>query len=252
MLLQVAQVTETLPIGLNKVQIIQKIYGFLNAFLNTLWLKVLRFITGLGLNSMNIILAFVIAFYLLQDKEDLLKGWRKCIAFVFPKKVSQQLRLLGQEIDGVFSGYIRGQFLDTIIIAVLTSLALTLIKLDFAIIIGLVAGIFNLIPYFGPVVGFVLAGLIGLLDPNPMKSIYGVIALIIIQQFDGWVIIPKIVGESVKLHPVVVLLAVLIGGNLFGIVGMLLGVPIAALIRVLFLWWMRVIKERQDLPKDDF
>jgi predicted PurR-regulated permease PerM len=111
--------------------------------------------------------------------------------------------------------------------------------MDFAIIIGIVAGLFNLIPYFGPVVGFVLAGLIGLVDGNPMKAIYGVAALMIIQQIDGWIIVPKVVGGSVKLHPVVVLLSILIGGSLFGLAGMLLGVPVAAFIRLVILRYMK-------------
>ncbi|PHV71459.1 hypothetical protein CS063_05260 [Sporanaerobium hydrogeniformans] len=240
MLMQVAQVAENLPVGLNKVEMVQRIYGELNAIFNLISAKFLYYIKAIGLNAMNIVLAFVIAFYLLQDKESVLSFWRKTLKTVFHKKASDNLRSLGRDVDSVFSGYIRGQLLDTVIIAVLTSLALTLIRLDFAVIIGLVAGLFNLIPYFGPVVGFILAGLIGLLDPNPMKAVYGVIALMIIQQLDGWIIVPKVVGESVKLHPVVVLLAVVIGGNLFGLLGMLLGVPIAAFIRVLLLRYVQL------------
>ena len=129
------------------------------------------------------------------------------------------------------------EVMDSILMVILTSGALLLIRLDFAIIIGVIAGIFNLIPYFGPIVGFGLAVIIGLLDPEPIKALYAAIAILIIQQIDGWFIVPKVVGNCVKLHPIVVLLAILVGGNLFGLIGMLLAVPAAAFIRLLLCYW---------------
>ena len=142
---------------------------------------------------------------------------------------------MGRDVDHILAGYIRGEVIDAIIIVILTSGALLVIQLDFAIIIGIISGIFNLIPYFGPIVGFVLAIIIGLLDTNPMKALYGAIAILIIQQIDGWFIVPKVVGDCVKLHPILVLLAILIGGNLFGLIGMLIAVPVAAFIRLLLI-----------------
>ena len=91
-----------------------------------------------------------------------------------------------------------------------------------------------------------LSIIIGVLDPYPMKALYGAIAILIIQQIDGWIIVPKIVGECVKLHPVVVLLAILIGGNLFGLIGMLIAVPIAAFIRLLLSHYVPEIFGKND------
>ena len=184
---------------------------------------------------MNWLLACVIAFYLLQDKEHFLSFLQRVLKYSFKQERYLKLRDLGREVDRILSGYIRGQVIDATIIVILTSGALLLIRLDFAIIIGIVAGIFNLIPYFGPIVGLVLSIIIGLLDSNPMKALYGALAILVIQQIDGWFIVPKIVGECVKLHPIVVLLAILIGGNLFGLVGMLIAVPVAAFIRLLLI-----------------
>ena len=215
--------------------IVQKIYGVINAFVIRISNQLINYLTTIGLNAMNLLLAFVIAFYLLQDKERCVAVTKKISYTLLKPKIYRHVMVLCHDIDYIFSGYIRGQIIDAMIVAVLTSLALTIIQLDFAIIIGVIAGIFNLIPYFGPIVGLVLAIIIGVLDPNPMKALYGAGAILIIQQIDGWIIVPKIVGECVKLHPVIVLLAILIGGNLFGLIGMLIGVPIAAFIRLVLL-----------------
>ncbi|WP_054741352.1 AI-2E family transporter [Cellulosilyticum ruminicola] len=221
--------------------LLQKVYGYFNHFFMRISRHLFRSLTVVGVHTMNWLLATVIAFYLLQDKARALLFLKKLTFSICKQKVYRHVEILAKDIDYVFSGYIRGQILDAIIIAVLTSVVLTIIRLEFAIIIGVIAGIFNLIPYFGPVIGFVLAGLIGIMAPNPMKAVYGVAAMLIIQQIDGWVIVPKVVGECVKLHPVVVLLAILIGGNLFGLIGMLIGVPIAGFIRLLLLRYMTEI-----------
>ena len=221
-----------------QTHLLQKIYGYFNQILTRFSNQLMHSITIIGVHTMNWLLAIVIAFYLLQDKRRALLFFKKVIASILKGKKYHQAEILGKDINYVFSGYIRGQILDATIIAILTSVVLTLLRIDFAIIIGIIAGVFNLIPYFGPVIGFVLAGLIGLMDPNPMKAVYGVGAMLIIQQLDGWIIVPKVVGECVKLHPIIVLLAILIGGNLFGLIGMLVGVPIAGFIRLVLLRYM--------------
>lgn len=253
MLLRVTQFTEDLKLVGGGNQIIAQIYGYINSFVIHIYNKILGMIGQIGSLAANVLLALVVAFYLLQDKVYILAFTQKFTQVICSKKVYRQVEVLGKDIDYVFSGYIRGQIIDALIVAVLTSVALTSIQLDFAIIIGLVAGLFNLIPYFGPIVGFILAGIIGLLDPNPMKALYGMIAILIIQQIDGWIIVPKVVGECVKLHPVLVLLAILIGGNLFGIIGMLIGVPVAAFIRFVLLRYMtRIFPDgKQRLKEED-
>lgn len=223
-------------VGLFKesTKIIEYVYGTLNQLVINIYTRVMRSLSDVGLHAMNWLLALVIAFYLLQDKA-------RCLALnnhlwkYLLKKHYEPTKSFAWDVDQVFAGYIRGEVIDSIIMTILTSAALMIVRLDFAIIIGIISGIFNLIPYFGPIVGFSLAIIIGLLDTNPMKAVYGAIAIIIIQQIDGWIIVPRIVGDCVKLHPVVVLLAILIGGNLFGLIGMLLAVPVTALIRLLLL-----------------
>lgn len=215
-----------------------KLYAAFNSFVRQFTGHFIGSIADIGIGTMHFILALVIAFYLLQDKQRAWAFLKKITHSIFRGRTYRHVEVLSKDIDYVFSGYIRGQIIDAVIVAVLTSVILTLIQLDFAIIIGLIAGVFNLIPYFGPFVGFILAGIVGLLDPHPIKAVYAVAGLLLLQQIDAWVIVPKIVGESVKLHPVIVLLAILIGGDLFGLIGMLIAVPVAAFIRLVLLRYM--------------
>lgn len=226
----------TNEMGITKGQgLMEQIYASVNAFVLGIYNDLSRGLLAFGIHAMNWLLAVVVAFYLLQDKEKILAFVHKVLRYILKGEKYDKVSTLGKDVDSVLSDYIRGEIIDAIIILILTSGSLILIRLDFAIIIGIIAGIFNLIPYFGPIVGLILAIFIGLLDPNPMKALYGAIAILIIQQIDGWFIVPKIVGDCVKLHPIVVLLAILIGGNLFGLIGMLIAVPTAALIRLLLI-----------------
>ncbi len=252
MLKDVTLFIEELGFFEGRMGLVQKLNAYLNTYVSRLSAGFMNSLTAVGINTMNGLLAFVIAFYLLQDKQRCLALVNKICRTMMNARIHKHFMTLAHDIDYVFSGYIRGQMIDSFIIAVLTSLLLTFIQLDFAIIIGIVAGIFNLIPYFGPIVGFVLAVIIGILDPNPMKAVYGAGAIFVLQQIDGWIIVPKVVGESVKLHPVLVLLAILIGGNLFGLVGMLLGVPVAAFIRLVLLRYMtEIFPDGEEVLKEE-
>ena len=219
-------------------KLVTRLYALLNGMLNSFANRFIISIADIGAGTMNFILALVMAFYLLQDKARALAFLNKLMHSIFRGSVYRHIEVLAKDIDYVFSGYIRGQIIDAVIVAVLTSLILTWIQLDFAIIIGLLAGVFNLIPYFGPLVGFALAGIVGILDANPIKAVYAIVGLLVLQQVDAWIIVPKVVGESVKLHPVIVLLAILIGGHLWGLAGMLIAVPAAAFMRLVLLRYM--------------
>lgn len=235
----------TASLGLTRGQgMIEKLYEEVNQFVLFLYNHFINSLVNFSMHVLNWLLAIVVSFYLLQDKKKLLIFKDRCLIHFLKPNRYQKVKEIGKDIDVILSGYIRGEIIDSIIIMILTSAALLAIHIDFAIIIGVIAGIFNLIPYFGPIVGLALAVIIGLLDPNPMKAIYGAIAILIIQQIDGWFIVPKVVGECVQLHPIIVLLAILIGGNLFGLVGMLLAVPVTALIRVLLMhMWPDIFAE---------
>lgn len=230
--------TSKLPFSKGNGTFIVNVYESINRLVNGLSVRVIAILTSLGGNLLHLGLGIVIAFYTLKDKQKLLVIYNRLLALIVPKRLESEVRDIGRDIDYVFSGYIRGQLIDAVIMATLISLILMIIGIDFAILIGIISGIFNLIPYFGPIVGFILAGLIGVIGPQPIKGLYAVLAVMVLQQIDGWFIVPKVMGKTIKLHPIAVLLAIVIGGKLFGLIGILLGVPVVGLIRLLIIRYM--------------
>ena len=158
--------------------------------------------------------------------------WNKTTRIVLPGKVCVSLNGILGDINKVLSRFLRGQLLDALILAILSSVGLSVIGLDFAVVIGCFAGLSNIIPYFGSLIGITLAVIVGLLSGGLSKAVLAVIVLLIIQQIDGNIIYPHVVGSSTGLHPVFVLLAVIFAGHFWGITGMIVAVPTAACIRL--------------------
>ncbi|WP_366922562.1 AI-2E family transporter [Metallumcola ferriviriculae] len=185
-------------------------------------------IIGLFSQVLSVIIAPVLAFYMLKDWETLGRytfsllptGWREEAAFLF------------HEIDVVLTKFIRGHLLVAFTVGTLTALGLASIRMKFALLLGIVAGIADIIPYFGPIIGAVPAVALALLQ-SKYQAFYAVGVMVIVQQLESNIISPKILGDSLGLHPLVIIFVLLAGGELFGIVGMLLAVPVTAVSRIL-------------------
>lgn len=195
-------------------------------------------IKNIGSNIVNIVLGLIIAFYILKDLEYFKKLCSDIkSAFIKEREGSKAGSLLA-EINSIVASFIRGQLLDALLVGILSSIGLSIIKLDFAVLIGMTAGISNIIPYFGPVIGSIPAVIVGLLSGNPIKALLAVVVLVVVQQIDSALISPKVVGNSVGLHPVFVMLSIIIGGAYFGLWGMLIAVPATAIIKMFLLRWI--------------
>ena len=175
----------------------------------------------------NLILAPILAFYLLRDLELIKRG----IVNVLPSTHRRELVALGADIDAVLGGFVRGQLLVAVIVGVLVGVILSLLGMRFAALIGIIAGITNIIPYFGPVIGAIPAIALALLT-GPVLALKVLIALVAVQQLEGSIISPQIVGDRVGLHPLTIIFALLAGAKLFGFLGLLLAVPVAGVIKV--------------------
>ena len=170
----------------------------------------------------------IIAFYILKDWEYLAKG----IDGLVPKKYRKEMYQLWVEINEVLSGFIRGQMIVALFIAVFSALGLIFLKVNFAIVLGLIAGMFNIIPFLGPILGAIPAVAITLVM-SPIKAVGVVVLFFVVQQVESGFISPRIVGSKVGLHPLMVIFAILAGGKIGSAVGMILAVPIAAILRIL-------------------
>ena len=185
---------------------------------------------GFLANLLGLIIIPVLAFYLLRDF-DILKDR---IVDILPKGKKDHIVGLFTELDEAMGNFIQGQLLVALILSVIYSVGLTIAGCPGSLLIGCVAGFANLVPYLGIVLGFVPAVLLTYLSGNPMwQVIVAALTFLVGQMMEGMVITPKVVGESVGLHPAMVLIALMIGGAYFGIVGMILALPASAVLLVL-------------------
>jgi len=185
----------------------------------------------------TIALGTVASVYLLKDKEFFIGLWEKFLVLVLRQRVHGVLAEIMVDINTVLATFLKGAFVDSIIVAFLSSAALTLTGMEYAVIIGILAGLLNIIPYFGPFISMVPAFLTALVSGGPFQGLLAILALLAVQQLDSNYIYPKIVGATTGLHPLFVLLSVSILGYFFGITGMLLAVPAAGILQVLITRW---------------
>lgn len=195
-------------------------------------------IMSIGSSIATFFISIIISIYIIKDSEYFIGLWKKLYSLIFKDTVAgKKCSEIFSIINDVFSKFIRGQLLEGFCVGALSAIALSIARIDYAVVIGIIAGICNMIPYVGPIVGTILAAVMGLLSGSPIKVLYAIIAMLVVQQIDNNFLAPKIVGQSVGLHAVFTMMAILIGGNIGGLIGMLIAVPIAASIRVIFNKW---------------
>lgn len=203
-------------------------------------------ISGAVGSVVNFVIGAIVSIYLMKDKDFFLSIWRKFLHLVLPQRANAAVTETLNEVNGVLSQFVRGALLDAVFVAILSSIGLSIVGLDFAVFIGVFAGIANVIPYFGPLIGMIPAFLIGWLTSDFVHGVLAVLVLVIVQQIDSNIIYPKVVGSSTGLHPLAVLLAVSVFGYFGGIVGMILAVPIAGILQVFILKWAYRQERRRD------
>lgn len=199
-----------------------------------------------GMWVLDFFISLVVAFYFMNHKNRIKSQLLSIMGLFVPIKPRRAILVFLGNVNFVFSGYIRGMILDGIILGTLIAIALTIIGVELAIPIGILTAVFNLIPYFGGIVAFVLSVGSELILGTPTNALYAAIAIIVIQQIDSIFIVPKVVGENVKLSAPVILLSLTIAGSVFGIIGMLLIVPTLAIIKIFV---MRFIERYANYKK---
>jgi predicted PurR-regulated permease PerM len=191
--------------------------------------------------ALIVILGPIMAFYLLVDLPKIKRNIRAMV----PARRRSEVESVTEKIGRAIGSYFRGQLLVALFVAVASSIALSIVGLPFWAVVGLVTGLFNLIPLIGPFIGAAVAifvalttdrsgGLLGL-DPGWPLALASAVALLIVQQIDNHIISPNMIGRTVRLHPVTVVLGLLVGGTLLGLWGMLLAIPVIATVKILIL-----------------
>lgn len=234
-----------LNLKLAQLGILQNVEGILSAWTQnaTLWIEskvvgVTSYIPQIGSGLVDIVVGLTAAFYFLMEKEKMLDFCEDASLVFLGEKTTRRIRRISREVDNVVMGYLGGQLTDAAIMGVLFSIAFEIVGLPYGVMLGLISGFSNLIPYFGAIMAFILAVLAGLLSGEPVRALYASIFILMLQQLDTVFIVPRVVGKKVEMHPVLVLLSLAVFGRIFGFWGLLVAVPLGALIKNFFVWLM--------------
>lgn len=195
---------------------------------------VMGYITSSGLVLLqwltNLVLIPVLTFYLLRDWDNLVAKFRELL----PRRHASKITQISIECDDMLAGFLRGQLMVMLALSIIYSIGLTFIGLDLALLLGVISGIVSFVPYLGLLVGIILAGLAAYLQFQEWLPVLMVVLVFsFAQAVEGMFLTPRFVGERIGLHPVAVIFSVMAGGTLFGFVGVLLALPVAAVVMVL-------------------
>lgn len=205
----------------------------LSNMLNTSVTAITSFISNTGVLIFNFLVAVILSVYILRDKEKIARFFSILLDVVFKKKSGDRIRNFFGELDRIFGRYFTGVIVDATFVGICSFILTSIIKNPYAVIIGVLAGVSNVIPYLGPLVGAASAFILGL--PSGFTvAILGFLLLMGFQQIEGNLIQPKILGDFVGLPPLVVLISIIIGGGLFGVVGIIIASPVVGVASVYY------------------
>lgn len=177
----------------------------------------------------NVVIGFIVAIYLLLGKTEMIAHAKQLVYGVFKVSTANRIVERFRFIHQVFGGFIRGKLLDSFIVGIICFFGTSLLKIPYAMLISVIVGVTNIIPFFGPFIGAVPCAVLVLVN-SPIKCVTFIIFVIAVQQFDGNILGPKILGDTTGLSSFWVLFAIIFFGGLFGVVGMIVGVPIFAVL----------------------
>ena len=195
----------------------------------------------------DVFVALIVSVYLLLERRAIVGFFKRFTESSFSTEVYQSVRRYFHKSSEIFCNFLAGQIFDAFVVGILTSIAMSIMGVKYAVILGMFIGIFNLIPYFGAIIAVIISVIITLITGGLAQAVEMAIIVIALQQIDANIINPKIVGDSVKISPLLVIFAVTVGGAYFGVMGMFLAVPVAALIKLI----MDDIIERNYAKKKD-
>jgi len=249
MISEVPQYTTVVQEWLNKLMENKDIYNFVSEVGLVDYLSVITSKTGtiivnvlessissiftITTNIVKIVLGFLIAIYVLLDKEGFEQHAKLMLCMIFNKQRGEKIISWIRIYNKMIGIYVGTKALDSLIIGLLALVGLLIIRAPYSIVIAILVGFTNMIPYFGPLVGELVGGIIGIFV-SPTMAFMIIIYLLILQQFDAWYLEPKLVGKKVGVRPFLIILAVFVGGGIFGPIGMILGSPTMATIKIIY------------------
>ena len=194
--------------------------GKANELMSNLTVGVLNIVSEI----FNAVIGLIVSIYILFSKELFVRQSKKCVYAVLSARHANMVLHLTTKSNEIFGGFIIGKIIDSAIIGVLCFVGLSILKMPYAMLVSVIVGVTNVIPFFGPYIGAIPSTILIMLA-NPIQGVYFILFILVLQQFDGNILGPKILGNSTGLSAFWVIVAILLGGGLFGFVGMVMGVP---------------------------
>lgn len=214
-------IKEIQNIDLKSLFDLEKIQGYISSV-----------ISAVG-NIFNVFISIIVSIYILAQRKQIVAFLSRYTNALFNQKTYKKFKKIFNKGNEIFFKFLTSQIIDAILVGVLVSIAMAILGVKYGMLLGFMVGLFNLIPYFGAIIAVVIAVFITILTGGIGQAAIMAVVVIILQQIDANVINPKIVGDSLNISPLLVILAVTVGGAYFGVLGMFLGVPIVAVIKMI-------------------
>ena len=199
----------------------------------------------------NILIALAVSCYILADRKTIKNHFKRFLFAVFSSEKANHLISTLKSCNDIFSGFIVGKFIDSLIIGILCAIILIIFKMPFVALISVIVGVTNMIPYFGPIIGAIPGFLIIVISDFKQSIVY-LLLILALQQFDGNILGPKILGDSTGLKPLWIIFSITVGGWLWGPIGMFFGVPLFAVIAFLTNRWIEQRLEQKSIKLIDY
>lgn len=211
--------------------------------------KIIEYIKGVvnvAHGVFSVFVTIIMSIYILLQRDDIVRFMKKLANALFKEETCKTLGKYFKRGNEVFFKFISSQLLDAIIVGIITSIAMLIMNVKYAVLLGFIIGLFNIIPYFGAIVGVGIAIIVTLITGGLSQAIWMGVVIVILQQIDANIINPKIVGDSLSLSPILVIFAVTVGGAYFDFLGMLLGVPVVAVIKIIICDYIDYRNEKKE------
>lgn len=198
----------------------------------------------------DIFVAGIVSVYILIERDQILEFLKKFASAIFKDKTYKNIDKYFNNSNEIFFKFIASQFLDAVVVGILVTISLTIMGVKFAPLLGFLIGLFNMIPYFGAIIAIGVATIITLITGGITQTIWMLIVVVALQQIDANIINPKIVGQSLKISPLLVIFAVTVGGAYFGILGMFFAVPVIAVIKIVVKDYVNLKLSKKEKQKE--
>ena len=198
----------------------------------------IKSVIGVANGIFDIFVSFVVSVYILLQRGPIMNFFRKLTMAIFDEKTCDKIGKYVDSTNRIFFKFISGQLIDGIIVGILVTIGMSVIGVKYAVLLGFMIGLFNIIPYFGAIVAVAISVLITLITGGVSQTLIMAIVVIILQQIDSNIINPKIIGNSLEISPLLVIFSVTVGGAYWGVLGMFLAVPVAAVLKIIIDDWI--------------